>query len=116
QESGGIFMADGYAKVSGKFAVATTIQGPGTANAISGLMFAKADQTPILYITGTAPDVRFGKGATQETTSFGVNLYNMVKEVSVYQSDITSKDVFLHHLLRAKNYLHYGTNKGPVHL
>ncbi len=51
-EQGCAFMADGYARVSGKPGVAFVITGPGVTNALTGMAQARADSVPILVISG----------------------------------------------------------------
>ena len=43
-------MADGYARVSGKPGVCLTIAGPGATNALTGLITAYAESSPVLLI------------------------------------------------------------------
>ena len=51
-EQGAGFMADGYARVTGKPGVAMVISGPGLANIATAMMQAKADSIPMLVIAG----------------------------------------------------------------
>ena len=51
-EQGCAFMADGYARVSGKPGVAFVITGPGVTNALTGMAQARGDSVPILVISG----------------------------------------------------------------
>lgn len=46
------FMADGYARVSGKVGVCLLITGPGLTNAITAMAQARADSIPMLVISG----------------------------------------------------------------
>ena len=46
------YMADGYAKATGKIGVAMAVPGPGAINAGSGLGTAYATSTPVLLISG----------------------------------------------------------------
>jgi acetolactate synthase-1/2/3 large subunit len=46
------FMADGYARVSGKPGVCLLITGPGLTNAITPMAQARADSIPLLFISG----------------------------------------------------------------
>lgn len=59
-EQAATFMADGYARASGKFAAALLVPGPGLYNATSGMATAYASSSPLLVITGsrkpTTPD------------------------------------------------------------
>ena len=61
-EQGAAFMADGYARVSGKPGVALLITGPGLTNAITAMAQARADSVPILVISGVNRSDSLGKG------------------------------------------------------
>lgn len=61
-EQGAAFMADGYARVSGKPGVAFVITGPGLLNALTAMGQAKADSVPILVISGVNRRASLGKG------------------------------------------------------
>ena len=49
-EQGAAFMADGYARASGRVACVATITGPGITNAATGLAEAYAESSPVLHI------------------------------------------------------------------
>ena len=55
------YMADGYAKVTGKVGVAMVVPGPGALNAASGLGTAYASSSPVLMISGQIPTASQGK-------------------------------------------------------
>ena len=61
-EQGAAFMADGYARVSGKPGVALLITGPGLTNALTAMAQARADSVPMLVITGVNRRDSLGKG------------------------------------------------------
>ena len=61
-EQGCAFMADGYARVSGKPGVALVITGPGLTNALTAMAQAKADSVPILVISGVNRRASLGRG------------------------------------------------------
>ncbi len=61
-EQGAGFMADGYARVSGKPGVAFVITGPGLTNTITAMGQARADSVPILVISGVNATPTLGKG------------------------------------------------------
>ncbi|MEY4872207.1 MAG: hypothetical protein RLZZ563_1537, partial [Pseudomonadota bacterium] len=61
-EQGAAFMADGYARVSGKPGVAFVITGPGLTNALTAMGQAKADSVPMLVISGVNRRPSLGKG------------------------------------------------------
>ncbi len=55
------FMADGYARASGKPGVALVVPGAGLYNAASGLTNAYSRSTPVLMIAGQIPRAAIGK-------------------------------------------------------
>jgi 5-guanidino-2-oxopentanoate decarboxylase len=61
-EQGAGFMADGYARVSGKPGVCTLITGPGVTNATTPMGQAFADSIPMLVITSENATHTLGKG------------------------------------------------------
>ncbi len=61
-EQGAGFMADGYARVSGKPGVALVISGPGVTNALTAVGQAYADSIPMLLLSADAASYTLGKG------------------------------------------------------
>jgi len=61
-EAGAGFMADGYARVSGRFGVALVITGPGVTNILTPMAQARADSVPMLVISGVNRRETLGKG------------------------------------------------------
>ena len=61
-EQGAGFMADGYARVSGKPGVCVLISGPGVTNAATSLGQSFADSVPVLLISSTTASHTLGKG------------------------------------------------------
>jgi acetolactate synthase-1/2/3 large subunit len=61
-EQGAGFMADGYARISGKPAAAFVITGPGLTNTLTAMAQAKADSVPMLVISGLGRSDTLGKG------------------------------------------------------
>ena len=61
-EQGAAFMADGYARVTGKPGVCLLITGPGFTNAMTAIAQARADSVPMLVISGVNARARLGKG------------------------------------------------------
>ncbi|QNN59384.1 hypothetical protein H9K76_01310 [Diaphorobacter ruginosibacter] len=56
------YMADGYARTSGKEGVCMVVPGPGLLNAMAGLSTAYACNSPVLCITGQIPSHQIGQG------------------------------------------------------
>ncbi|MEM9626137.1 MAG: 5-guanidino-2-oxopentanoate decarboxylase [Pseudomonadota bacterium] len=60
-EQGAAFMADGYARVTGKPGVCLLITGPGFTNALTAIAQARADSIPMLIISGINACESLGK-------------------------------------------------------
>lgn len=61
-EQGAAFMADGYARASGRPGVAFVITGPGLTNAITAMAQARADSSPVLVVSSVNQRAALGKG------------------------------------------------------
>jgi acetolactate synthase-1/2/3 large subunit len=61
-EQGAGFMADGYARVSGKPGVAFVITGPGLTNTLTPMAQARADSVPMLVVSGVNEKNTLNKG------------------------------------------------------
>lgn len=61
-EQGAGFMADGYARASGKPGVAFVITGPGLTNTLTAMAQARLDSVPMLVISGVNRRDTLGKG------------------------------------------------------
>ncbi len=61
-EQGAGFMADGYARVSGKPGVAFVITGPGLTNTLTAMAQARSDSVPMLVISGVNRRDTLGRG------------------------------------------------------
>ncbi len=61
-EQGAGFMADGYARVSGRPGVALVISGPGVTNALTAVGQAWADSVPMLMLSSETDSATHGKG------------------------------------------------------
>ena len=87
-EQGASFMADGYARVTGKPGVCTLITGPGVTNATTGIGQAFADSIPMLIISSANDSQSLGKGwgrlhestdlcaITRQITAFSVMVHD----------------------------------------
>jgi acetolactate synthase I/II/III large subunit len=112
-EQGAGFMADGYARVSGKPGVALLITGPGVANAITPMAQARADSIPMLVISGVNQTATLGKG-------FGYlhelpDQRGMMAKVALFSERVTDIDMLSAALARAFAIFDTG-RPGPVHI
>ncbi|WP_412051379.1 5-guanidino-2-oxopentanoate decarboxylase [Hoeflea sp. Naph1] len=62
-EQGAGFMADGYARASGRPGVCFVITGPGLTNTLTAMAQARADSIPMLVISGVNATTTLGKGS-----------------------------------------------------
>lgn len=56
------YMADGYARTTGRVGVCLVVPGPGLLNAMAGLATAYACSSPVLCLTGQVPSRQIGAG------------------------------------------------------
>src|SRR5512142_1130137 len=85
-EQGGVHMADGYARSTGKPGVALVTSGPGATNVVTALATASMDSIPLVVFTGQVPTALIGNDAFQEADIVGITRpctkYNfLVKDV-----------------------------------
>ena len=86
-EQGGVHMADGYARSTGKVGVALVTSGPGATNVVTALATASMDSIPLVVFTGQVPTALIGNDAFQEADIVGITRpctkYNyLVKDVN----------------------------------
>ena len=112
-EQGAGFMADGYARSTGKPGVAFVITGPGITNTITAMGQARADSIPMLVISGVNQRESLGKGM-----GFLHELPNqraMLQTVAMFSHRIERPDELPIVLARAFA-LFASRRPGPVHI
>lgn len=114
-EGGAAFMADGYARVSGRIGVCCTTAGPGATNALTGIAVAHADHIPVLLLTAQVPTHRFGKGAFQECSPDQADIVALFKPVTKW-STMLAHPSSMGHVVRRALRLMTGGRPGPVHI
>jgi len=65
-EASAVHMADAYARLTGEPGIALVTGGPGHANAVSALYTAQMSESPVVLLSGHAPNNQAGMGAFQE--------------------------------------------------
>ncbi|MDH6182766.1 thiamine pyrophosphate-binding protein [Polaromonas sp. CG_23.6] len=65
-EASAVHMADAYARITGEVGVALVTGGPGHGNAVSALYTAQMAESPVVLLSGHAPNNQHGLGAFQE--------------------------------------------------
>lgn len=114
-ETGAAFMADGYARESGKLGVCCSTTGPGTTNLITGISSAYVDHIPVLAITAQTKLANFGRGAFQESSFDAVDTVKMLNCCTRYSSVVTHPEQFERKLATALMTA-LRDPKGPVNL
>lgn len=88
-ETGAAFMAEGYARNSGRLGVCCSTTGPGATNLITGVASAYENKVPLLVITAQTSLKLFGKKAFQESADTGVNIVGMFQFCTRYNSMVS---------------------------
>lgn len=115
-EGGASYMADCYARVSGKLAVCCATTGPGATNLLTGVASARQDSVPMLIITGMNPTDTWGRGDFQECSPYWrLDTVKMFDSVCKLSEVVVSEKVVLHRLRNAITKALAG-RPGPVHL
>ncbi len=114
-EGGAAFMADGYARETGRIGVCCATTGPGATNLITGVAGAYADHIPMLVITPQTPLPTFGLGPFQESSADAMDIVGMFEHCTRYNSLVSHPDQ-LEKKLAAALTVALQTPKGPAHL
>jgi acetolactate synthase-1/2/3 large subunit len=115
-EAGAAFMADGYARESGKIGVCCGTSGPGSTNLITGVACAYENEIPMLVITGQPSLHLLGRGAMQESAGIGgIDTVAMFHTCTRYSALVSHPDQLERQLTTALLGAHQPT-PGPVHL
>ncbi len=107
------FMADGYARASGKPGVCLLITGPGITNAITAMAQARADSIPMLVISGINALATHGhyRGHLHELPDQSATL----KTIAKHSERLIRADDIADVLARAMATMNSG-RPGPVHI
>lgn len=113
-ESGAAFMADGYARETGKLGVCCGTTGPGATNLITGVSSAFMDSVPLLVITAQTSLPQFGKRALQDSSCTAVDTVGMFRHCTRYNTLISHRGQLEGKLVAAIMAAHRGS--GPAHI
>lgn len=105
--------ADAYAQYTNEMSVCMVTTGPGGTNAITGVVSAYQDSTPMLVISG---QVKTSDLAPEGVRVFGpqeVNITGIVKDVTKYAVTVKKVEEIKYHLEKAI-YLATNGRRGPV--
>jgi acetolactate synthase I/II/III large subunit len=114
-EGGAAFMADGYARETGRIGVCCATTGPGATNLITGVACAYADHVPMLVLTPQTSLPTFGRGPFQESSADAIDIVGMFEHCTRYNSLVTHPSQ-LEKKLAAALTVALQAPKGPAHL
>lgn len=100
-ETGAAFMADGYARITGKLGVCCSTTGPWATNMITGVASAFENNVPMLVITAQTAISIFGKGAIQDSLCTGITTVGLYQHCTRYKTLISHPAQFEHRLSAA---------------
>jgi acetolactate synthase I/II/III large subunit len=114
-EGGAAYMADGYARASGRFGAVMGIGGPGLCNMATAVAAAKTDCSPVLVLSGEIPVTLEGLGAFQDASQATLDDTAVMKPLTRLSGTVASPlalDHWLRHALTAM----WSQPRGPVHM
>ena len=114
-ECGAAYMAEGYARETGKLGVCCSTTGPGATNLLTGVASAYAERIPMLVITAQTALPNFGKLALQESSSDVIDTVGMFEHCTNYNSLISHSAQIERKLTTAILYA-YRKPRGPSHI
>jgi acetolactate synthase I/II/III large subunit len=85
-ETGAAYMADGYARETGRLGACVSTSGPGATNLLTGIACARGSSVPILALTGQSALPSFGRNALQDSSCAGVDIVNIFAHCTHYSS------------------------------
>ena len=112
-EQGAAFMADGYARATGRPGVCVLISGPGLLNAATAIAQARADSVPMLVISGVAPvgDLGMQRGTLHELPDQHATAASFCRTSSTLLDPVNLPE------LMARAFALFRTQRpGPVHI
>jgi acetolactate synthase-1/2/3 large subunit len=114
-EAGAAFMAEGYARETGKLGVCCATTGPGSTNLLTGVASAYADNVPMLVITAQTPLPKFGKNALQESSCTAIDTVAIFRQCTRYSTLISHTEQMSTKIIAALMAANHTPN-GPVHI
>jgi acetolactate synthase I/II/III large subunit len=114
-EGGAAYMADGYARASGRFGAVLGIGGPGLTNMATAVAAAKTDGSPVLVLSGEIPVDMEGLGEFQDASQTTLDDTAVIKPITRLSETVVSPRSLDHALRRALTVM-WSQPQGPVHL
>ncbi len=114
-EAGAAFMAEGYARETGKLGVCCATTGPGTTNLLTGIASAFADNIPMLVISAQTPLPKFGKNALQESSCTAIDTVGILRHCTRYNTLVSHREQ-LNSKIIAAIMAAFRIPRGPAHI
>lgn len=111
-EQGAAFMADGYARVTGKPGICTATCGPGVTNMVTGIAGAYNESSPVIAILGDIHTSHYGKGPANFHEIDQENLFRPITKMSKRIESVGRIEEFMRMAFRVAQ----SGRKGPVYL
>lgn len=113
-EAGAAFAADGYAWATGKPGVVIGIGGPGATNALTGLCCSRAQNNPVVLLSGEVGSASMGRGAVQDGSELGLDVLAMSRPATALSVSASNTAKAAHALREAfRRAIH---ERCPVHV
>jgi acetolactate synthase-1/2/3 large subunit len=94
QETGAGYMADAYARVTGKLGVSIVSAGPSATNALTGSAVAQSCGSAVLTISGEVARSAFGRGGFQEGIDSTLDIHAVFSNADIFSTVITDPSNF----------------------
>src|SRR5215831_4460829 len=114
-EGGAVYMADGYARASGRFGAALGIGGPGCCNMATAVAAAKTDGSPVLVMTGEVAVDLEDRGTFQDASQATLDDTAVIAPLTRLSKTVVSANN-LNHWFRHALTAMWAQPRGPVHL
>ncbi len=114
-EAGAAFMAEGYARETGRLGVCCATTGPGATNLLTGVASAYADNIPMLVITAQTSLPKFGRNALQESSCTAIDTVGIFRHCTRYNTLISHRKQ-LNTKLIAAIMASFRIPTGPAHI
>jgi thiamine pyrophosphate-dependent acetolactate synthase large subunit-like protein len=111
-EQGAAFMADGYARITGRPGVCTATCGPGVTNMVTGIAGAYHDSSPVVAILGDIHTGHYGKGSSNFHEIDQESLFRPITKMSKRVEHVGRLAEFTRMAFRVAQ----SGRKGPVYL
>ena len=95
------YMADGFARASGKVGVCLSIGGPGASNLLTSAINSRLEDSKVLFLTGDVTSTSQGIGAFQDSSSAGTRSVELFQQALNYSTAIAHSDYLLKELNQA---------------